>query len=304
MNSAVRRYNSAVSKKRPVTDNKKVNWAFASSVFSAFNTFRDRDSNARISTFVERKSNLHDVLTADSTLNKSFFANYCEKAAASKIVRTANIRLHKNLRARRYERPSLLSCFDSGKLLSEDVEGSIGIRSHHAAIRYCQDKDYEMLIDEYEEEMMDISSESSSLSSNESSTDYLYSSEEEDYDKDPGKLRRDALDTLDTMAVPLGSLFECGDNYDAFEEENNVFDRNLGRMIGRVGGGVSDYTMDDEDEDDDEYKSKQEYKTREEGRLRGRVPLRRFVKDNIFQLSSVEQVLEREATTKRLRRSL
>ncbi|KAK8407563.1 hypothetical protein O3P69_002254 [Scylla paramamosain] len=295
MNSAVRRYNSAVSKKRPVTDNTKANWAFASSVFSAFNTFRDRDSNTRTSTFVEvlsdeislatfrttlwgatiapvhlkRKSNLHDVLTADSTLNK-----LCQKI---KIVRTANIRLHKNLRARRYKRPSLLNCFDSGNLLSEDVEGSIGIRSHRAAIRYCQDKDYEMLIDEYEEEMMNISSESSSSSSNESSTDYLYSSEEEDYDKDPGKLRRDALDTLDTMAVPLGSLFECGDNYDAFEEENNVFDRNLGRMIGRVGGGVSDYTMDDENEDDDEYKSKQEYKTSEEGRLRGRVPLRRFV---------------------------
>ncbi len=47
-----------------------------------------------------------------------------------------------------------MSCFDSSKLLSEDVEGSIGSGSHHAAIRYCEDEDYDMLIDEYEEEMM------------------------------------------------------------------------------------------------------------------------------------------------------
>ncbi len=57
-------------------------------------------------------------------------------------------------------------------------------------------------------------------------------------------------------------------------------------MIGRVGGGVSDYSTDDEDEDDDEYIK--EYKTREEGRLLGRVPFRRFVKDNLLQLFSVE----------------
>nr|BDT63167.1 MAG: wsv360-like protein [Hemigrapsus takanoi nimavirus]GBG35368.1 wsv360-like protein [Hemigrapsus takanoi nimavirus] len=280
---AVRRYNRAVSKKRPVTDDMRADWAFASSVFSAFNTLRNRNSNARTSTLVEvlsgetssvtplttlsgaaiapvrpkRNSNLHDVLTAGSTLNRSFLTNYCEKAAASKIVRTANIRLHKKLRARKYERPSLLACFDSGELLSEDVEGGIGRGRHHAANRYCQDEDYDMLIDEYEEERMDISSESSSSSSDESSTDYLYSSEEEDedYDKDADKLRRDALDTLDTMAVPLGRLYACGDDYDDFEEENNVFDRNLGRMIGRVEGGVSDYSTDDENEDDEEYKS-------------------------------------------------
>ncbi|KAK8374171.1 hypothetical protein O3P69_007886 [Scylla paramamosain] len=44
--SAVRHYNSPVSKKRPITGNTKVDWVFASSVFSAFNTFRDRDSKA------------------------------------------------------------------------------------------------------------------------------------------------------------------------------------------------------------------------------------------------------------------
>ena len=277
---AVRRYNRAVSKKRLVTDDMKADYAFASSVFSAFNTLRDRNTKARTSTFVEvlssekpsvtphatqwggaiapvcakRNSNLHDVLTAGSTLNRSFFTNYCEKAAASKIVRTANIKLYKNLRARMYERPSILACFDSGKLLSEDVEGGISNGSYHTAIRYCQDEDYDMLIDEGEEELMDISSETSSSSSDESSTDYFYSSEEEDDDKDADKLRRDALNTLDAMAVPLGRLYGCGDDYNDFEEENNVFDRNLGRMIGRAGGGVSDNSTDDEDEDDDEYK--------------------------------------------------
>ena len=264
---AVRRYNRAVAKKRLVTDDMKADWAFASSVFSAFNTLRDRNSNDRTSTLVEvlngktssamqctalrpkRNSNLHDVLTAGSTLNRSFFTNYCEKAAASKIVRTANIRLYKNLRSRKYERPGLLACFDSGKLLSEDVEGGT---NSHAAIRYCQDDDYDMLIDEYEEEMMDISSETPSSSSNESSTDYLYSSEEEDEDRDTDRLRKDALDTLDTMAVPLGRLYSCGDDYDDFEEENHLFDRNLGRMIGRV--SVSDSSTGDED--DEEYNSK------------------------------------------------
>ena len=294
---AVRRYNRAVSKARDVTDNMRADWAFASSVFSALNILRDRNSNnARTAEMLsggassraslwsaaiapvrpKRNSNLHDVLTAGSTLNKSFFTNYCEKAAASKAVRKANAKLHNIQRVRKFERPSLLACFDSGKLLSEDVEGSSGTR-YHAAITYCQDEDYNMLIDECEEEeAMDVSSESSS-SSEESSTDYLLSSEEEeeddDYDKDVDRLRRDALQTLNTMAVPLGRLYACGDDYDDFEEENNVFDRNLGKMIGRVGGGVSDYSTDDDDEeeeeddDDDEYKNPYSKRTRHAERI-------------------------------------
>ena len=238
---AIRRYNRC--KKKLVTDDIRADWAFASSVYSAYNTLRDRNSlgetSSRAAICPKRNSNLHDVLTAGSTLNRSFFTNYCEKAAASKIVRISNIR--KNLRARKTERPSLLACFDSGKLLSEDVEGV-----NHAAI--CGDEDYDMIIDE--EDMMDTSSDSSS---DESSTDYLYSSEEEEEDEEENA-RRDALDTLDTMAVPLGRLYECGDDYDD-EEENNVFNRNLGRMIGRVGGGASSTDDDDDDEDDPYSKS-------------------------------------------------
>ena len=204
---AIRRYNHAISN-NSVTDDIKADWAFATSVFSAFNTLRDRNDNT--STFVEiidaaprrkHKSKLRDVLMAGSTLKHSFYANYSEKAAAATRRKTV-----------KKIRPNLLDCFDS--VGRGDIQ------------------DYNMLS---EDETMDISSSSSS--SDESSTDYLYSSEEDDDDDDEeeeedyNKLNRDALETLDSMAVNLDSLYD-----EDSDEEDNVFDRNLSRMVGRIGG--------------------------------------------------------------------
>ncbi|KAK3887325.1 hypothetical protein Pcinc_008589 [Petrolisthes cinctipes] len=269
---AVRRYvNTRSHNGNSSTDDMRADWAFASSVFSAFNTLRDRSSSdTRVSTLMDmlsssgglfniggvaprpkRRSCLKDVLTAGSTLNRSFFSNYCEKAAADKIVHSANIRMYKSLRARQYEQPTLLACLDSGKLLFSTIEEG---KRRNGIVRYCQDEeDYDMLLDDYVEDMMDISSESSSSSKGGDTSDSDYYDEDGDdlSDEDTSRRHCDALETLDSMAVPNGRLYACGDNYDVFDDDTGLFDSNLKRMVGRIGGGMyssSDYSEDDEDE--------------------------------------------------------
>ncbi|KAK3865915.1 hypothetical protein Pcinc_028517 [Petrolisthes cinctipes] len=266
---AVRRYVNARSHNgNSVNDDMRADWAFASSVFSAFNTLRDRSSSdSRVSTLMDmlsssgglfnirgvaprpkHRSCLKDVLTAGSTLNRSFFSNYCEKAAADKIVRSANIRMYKSLRACQHEQPTLLACLDSGKLLSSTIEEGEG---RNGIVRYCQDEeDYDMLLDDYVGDMMDISSKSSSSSEGGDTSDSDYYDEDGDdlSDEDTSRRHRDALETLDSMAVPIGRLYACGDNYDVFDDDTGLFDSNLKRMVGGGMYSSSDYSEDDEDE--------------------------------------------------------
>ncbi|KAK3874397.1 hypothetical protein Pcinc_020692 [Petrolisthes cinctipes] len=245
---AVRRYINARSHNgNSVNDVMRADWAFASSVFSAFNTLRDRSSSdTRVSTLMDMLSSSGGLFNIRG-VNRSFFSNYCEKAAADKIVRSANIRMYKSLRTRQHEQPTLLACLDSGKLLSSTIEEGEG---RNGIVRYCQDEeDYDMLLDDYVGDMMDISSKSSSSEGGDTSDSDYYDEDGDDLsDEDTSRRHRDALETLDSMAVPIGRLYACGDNYDVFDDNTGLFDSNLKRMVGGGMYSSSDYSEDDEDE--------------------------------------------------------
>ena len=266
---SMRRNKDRVLKRFSKTDspdeNLRADWAFASSVFSAYNKLRQKDSESRIEMLMlptvspgdiatigpKRRSNLHDVLSAGSTIKKAFITNYCEEAAKSKIVRTANIRAFRDFRRKKFEDPNLMTCFSSGKLFNGESNMDV-----NGDIQYCNSDDYDMLLDGTAAEDDDMMDTSSSEDEQDSSSGSDYSSSELDDDDDDdddddergnGQRQPDALDMLDSLATPLSQIYSCGDaGY--YDDESSTFDKGLRRMVG--GLSSDDEPFSDSDNDD------------------------------------------------------